>query len=363
MNGIFQFQSMITAVVNGISASMLGSIQTVAYILMTICLALGIFEAYIKGGDLRSLAATFLKYLVAAFVIGYWNNFFTDTFTGFNSIARAIDNSTGGFDLIQSWGQGLLNLFTQKGYDGMMKAIPWTPGALLTLVELALAYIIYPICTQIFTIIYTFWGSCLFAVGPFVIALAPSSVVNSLSKYFTLNLVVWNAWTVLYAIFGCLISAIHMNDVQTVANGNAGAIGFGVPMGGPLDGGIEAIGLISIIYAVLILLIPVVAAFVLRGQFSAVGAGLSMAFSRMSNGAIQGARAGAMAGPLGTAGGVAAGAGLSLMGVGTGALFTNGNSGSYGVPLQGMAASMPPPNTPPPDNYTREFRGQNFAGQ
>ena len=101
MNGIFQFQSMVTAVVNGISGSMLSSIQTVAYILMTICLALGIFEAYVKGGDLRSLAATFLKYLVAAFAIGYWNNVFTDTFTGFNSIAQAIDNSTGGFDLIQ----------------------------------------------------------------------------------------------------------------------------------------------------------------------------------------------------------------------------------------------------------------------
>ncbi|MBV8114189.1 MAG: hypothetical protein JO300_05575 [Silvibacterium sp.] len=362
MNGIFQFQSMITAVVNGISGSMLGSIQTVAYILMTIRLALGIFEAYIKGGDLRSLAATFLKYLVAAFVIGYWNNVFADTFTGFNSIARALDNSTGGFDLIESWSSGLKNLFETQGYAGIMKAIPWTPGALLTLVELALAYIIYPICTQIFTIIYTFWGSCLFAVGPFVIALAPSSVVNSLSKYYILNLAVWNAWTVLYAVFGCLISAIHMN-VQTVANGNAGAIGFGTPLGGPLDGGIEAIGLISIIYAVLILLIPVVAAFVLRGQFSAVGAGLSMAFSRMTNGGIQGARAGAMAGPAGTAGGAAAGAGLGLMGVGTGALFTNGNSGSYGVPLQGMAASMPPPNTPPPDNYTRAFREQNFAGQ
>jgi len=356
MNGIFQFQSMISAVVNGISGSLLSSIQTVAYILMTICLALGIFEAYIKGGDLRSLAATFLKYLVAAFAIGYWNNVFTDTFTGFNSIAQVIDNSTGGFDLIDSWSTGLQDLFKNNGYDGIMKSIPWTPGALVTLLEIALAYIVYPICTQIFTIVYTFWGSCLFAVGPFVIALAPSSVINSLTKYYTLNLAVWNTWTVLYAVFGCLISAIHMNDVQTVANGNAGALGFGAPLGGPLDGGIEAIGLISIIYAVLILLIPLVAAFVLRGQFSAVGAGLSMAFSRMTNGGIQGARAGATAGPAGAAGGAAVGAGMGLMGLGTGALFTNGNGGTPGGPLQGMAASMPPPNTPPPDNYTREFR-------
>ena len=140
--GIFEFQNMITAVVNGITGSMLSSIQTVAYMLMTICLVLGIYEAYVKGGDLRSLATTFLKYAVAAFVIGYWSNVFADTFTGFNNVASAIDNSTGGLDLIQSWSDGLQNLFNNKGYDGLMKSIPWTPSALLTLVEIVLAYII-----------------------------------------------------------------------------------------------------------------------------------------------------------------------------------------------------------------------------
>jgi hypothetical protein len=356
--GIFEFQSMMTAVVNGISGSMLSSIQTLAYTLMTICLVLGIYEAYVKGGDLRSLATTFLKYAVAAFVIGYWSNVFADTFSGFNSIASAIDNSTGGLDLISAWSSGLQDLFRTRGYAGIMKSIPWTPPALLTLVEIVLAYIIYPICTQIFAIIYTFWGSCLFAVGPFVIALAPSSIVNSLTKYYTLNLVVWNTWTVLYGVFGCLISAIHMNDVNTIASGNAGAIVFGGFVGaGPLDGGIESIGLISVMYAILILLIPMVAAFVLRGQFSAVGAGLAMAASRITNGGLQGAKAGAVAGPVGAAGGAAIGAGMGLLGASAGALFSVGNDGGGGGgQRQGMSASMPPPNTPEPDGFTRKFQ-------
>ena len=51
--GIFEFQSMITSVVNGISGSLLTSVQSVAYVLMTICLVLGIYEAYVKGGDVR----------------------------------------------------------------------------------------------------------------------------------------------------------------------------------------------------------------------------------------------------------------------------------------------------------------------
>ena len=51
--GIFEFQSMLTSVVNGISGSLLTSVQSVAYVLMTICLVLGIYEAYVKGGDVR----------------------------------------------------------------------------------------------------------------------------------------------------------------------------------------------------------------------------------------------------------------------------------------------------------------------
>ena len=211
MNSIFQFQAMLVAVVNAISGSMLSTEKTVAYVLMTICLVLGVYEAYARGGDIRSLAGAFLKYVVAAFVIGYWTTFFSDTFTGFNQIAKSIDNSYGAGDLIVSWETQLKDLFTQNGYNKIFTSIPWTPSALLTLFEIALAYIIYPIATQIFALIYTFWGSCLFAMGPFVIALAPSSLVNSLTKYYVLNLGIWNAWTVIYAVFGTLIRMIRID--------------------------------------------------------------------------------------------------------------------------------------------------------
>jgi hypothetical protein len=216
--GIFEFQSMMTSVVNGISGSLLTAVQSVAYILMTICLVLGIYEAYVKGGDIRSLAATFLKYAVAAFVIGYWSNFFSDLFTGFNQIANTIDGSYGAGDLAANWLKGLKALWASQGYDSIFNGIAFSPSAILTVLEIFLAYVIYPIAVQIFALIYTFWGSCLFAMGPLVMALAPSAVVNSLTKYYTLNLAVWNAWTVIYAVFACLITAIHGNDVNAVVN-------------------------------------------------------------------------------------------------------------------------------------------------
>jgi len=353
--GIFEFQSMLTSVVNGINGSLLASIQIVAYVLMTICLVLGIYEAYVRGGDVRSLAGTFLKYAVAAFVIGYWPNFFSDIFTGFNQIANTIDSSYGGLDLLKSWESQLVTLFTNNGYSRLFTSIPWTPPALLTLIEIGLAYIIYPIAVQIFALIYTFWGSCLFAMGPLVIALAPSSMINSLTKYYALNLGVWNAWSIIYAVFGCLITAIHGNDVNEIVAGNLGGFGFGDATFGSLDGGIEMIGLISIIYAICILLIPMVAAFILRGQFSAVGAGLAMAVSRVANGGISGARAGAALGPVGALGGAAAGAGLGIMGIGSNALFASGTTGGGGGQggSGGGTYSTPPPNTPAPNNPTR----------
>jgi len=352
--GIFEFQSMMTSVINGISGSLLTAVQSLAYILMTICLVLGIYEAYVKGGDIRSLAATFLKYAVAAFVIGYWSNFFSDLFTGFNQIANTIDSSYGAGDLAANWLNGLKALWTSQGYDSIFNGIAFSPSAILTVLEIFLAYVIYPIAVQIFALIYTFWGSCLFAMGPLVIALAPSAVVNSLTKYYTLNLAVWNAWTVIYAVFACLITAIHGNDVNAVVNGNLTAFGLASQGFGALGGGIEMVGLISIIYAVCILLIPMVAAFILRGQFSAVGAGLAMTVSKVANGGIGGARAGAALGPAGAVGGAVAGAGLGLLGVGTNALFATGTGGWGGQGGSGGGTySTPPPNTPPPNNPTR----------
>jgi hypothetical protein len=128
---------------------------------------------------------------------------------------------------------------------------------------------------------------------------------------------------------------------------------------GALGGGIEMIGLISIIYAICILLIPMVAAFILRGQFSAVGSALAMVVSKAANGGISGARAGMALGPAGAAAGAAVGAGLGLAGVTPYSMFSGGSLGGQGggQSVQGGSGggtySTPPPNTPAPNNPTR----------
>ena len=85
MSSIFSSRPCWSTVVNAISGSMLSTEKTVAYVLMTICLVLGIYEAYARGGDFGLLPARSLSMLLRRLSIGYWTNFFSDAFTGFNS--------------------------------------------------------------------------------------------------------------------------------------------------------------------------------------------------------------------------------------------------------------------------------------
>lgn len=74
-----------------------------------------------------------------------------------------------------------------------------------------------------------------------------------------------------------------------------------------------------------------------------------MAVSRIVNGGMTGAKAGAAGGPVGMGAGAMLGAGLGMAGAGANALFAAGNSmggGEGGVTAQGGSGSMPPPDTP-----------------
>ena len=178
---IYQYQAVMQTAMNTISSSMIPSIQNVAYVLMVICLLVGIYEAYAKGGDTRQLAATVFKYVVVAFIVGNWTAVFTDTMTGFNQIASAINNSFGGWDLLQSWGSQLSSNWSSGGYSSIWQVITNGGAAIVNALEVAIAYLIFPIAAQIFTIMYAFWGAILFAIGPLVLALAPSQMVNSMA--------------------------------------------------------------------------------------------------------------------------------------------------------------------------------------
>jgi len=314
---IFEFQTMMVTVLNGMASRMIPAIQNVSYVLMVACLVLGIYEAYAKGGDTRQLAATLFKYVVVAFIVGNWTTFFYDLMNGFNGIAQYIDNSYGGWDLAKSWAQQLANNWQGNGYNSIWQIITNGGAAIVNSLEIAIAYLIFPIAVQIFTLIYIFWGAVVFAMGPLVLALAPSRLVNSIAKFYAHNLVVWNCWPIVYAVFACLITAVNGQDMTTSPFFPANVTGAQTQVW---------IGMTSILYALCLLLIPVIAYFVLKGEFGGV--------------------AGALLGLVATAN---QGARLASNVAGSMTKSTSRNANDQGG-LGGGAyrnLSVPPPNTPP----------------
>jgi len=76
----------------------------------------------------------------------------------------------------------------------------------------------------VFCFFYTLFGAVLYVVGPLVLALIPIPGVGQLGKSYAVNVMIWNAWGILYAVFGALITAIQVNQVNNIL-GN-GFLGF-----------------------------------------------------------------------------------------------------------------------------------------
>ncbi len=326
--GIFEFETMMTTVQAGMSTKLIPAIVTVAYVLMAISVLLAIYEAFAKGGDTRQLAAALFKYIVVAFVIGNWSAFFLDMKSGFDSIAQYIGGSYGAGDLSKDWQQQLSTNFNAQGYQSIWNIIIGGGAAIFNALEIAVAYIVFPLAVQIFTLLYVFWGAVLYAIGPLVLALGSSQMVNSTAKFFARNLVVWNCWPIIYAVFSALIYAVNGQNITSSPFFLNNAVGAQTQV---------IIGLTSIIYSVCILLIPVIAFSVLKGEYGPVGG----AIMGMLGTATQVGRLAQMASKASSGGGGGGGGAAAAMQQGNAG---GGGSGTYrnlSVPPEPTPASSP----------------------
>jgi hypothetical protein len=195
----------------------------------------------------------------------------------------------------------------------------------ITVGMLLVAYVIYALAIIVFCFFYTLFGCVLYVLGPLVLALIPVSGIGQLGKTYAINVMIWNAWGILYAIFGSLITAIQFNRVDTVMNQ-----GF---LRGFFLGSSEStiLGLVSVFYALALGLIPFIAKKLISGD---VG---STAYSMVRAGAVA---AGALvSGVSGFAAGAGASSGVSpSVGTGAGAAATGTAS-----PAATASSAAPPP--------------------
>ena len=308
---MFYFQQLLQQGLNGIDrTAMIPTVVGIGYTILLIGFLIGLYQAAMRGGDVQSLAITGIKYLVIAIILANWSTVFREVNDSFNQVAQFIDNSSGAGDMFLSWFDQLKQQFANDGATSILPSISASFAAITTALMILLAYVIYAVMVVVFAFFYVLYGCALYVLGPLVLALLPIAGVGQLAKTYATNLMIWNAWGILYAIFGSLITAIQFNRVDTVMNQ-----GF---LRGFFLGSSEStiLGLVSVFYALALGLIPFIAKKLISGDvgstaYSMVRAGAMAAGALISG--VSGFAAGA--GAASEAGsGVAAGAGTSSLG-------------------------------------------------
>jgi type IV secretory pathway TrbL component len=326
---VFYFQQLFSQGLSGINGTaIIPTITTIAYTILLIGFMTALYQAAMRGGDVQSLGIAAIKYVVVAIILANWNTVFTDINNSFNQLAQYIASTSSSGDMFSSWLSQLKQQFLSGGLSSFWKLIIGSAAALITAVLIVAAYLIFAVAVVIFGFFYTLYGCVLYVVGPLVLALLPIVGVGRLGANFATNLLIWNSWGVLYAIFGALITAIHVNDVNTLFSN-----GFGGFFVGTVDS--LVLGIVSIFYAVSLMLIPKIAKSIISGEVGVTVLTLARAGAAAAGTAIS-VFSGAAAGGASAS---AAGAGASAAsGAGAGASSGGGAAGGGAV-----SSSMPPP--------------------
>jgi hypothetical protein len=326
---MFYFQQLLNQGLGGIDRTgMIPTVVGMGYAILLVGFLIGLYQAALRGGDVQSLAVTGMKYLAIAIILANWSSVFREVNDSFNQVAQFIDNSSGAGDMFLSWMDQLKQQFAGNGISAILPAVAATFAAITTALLLLVAYLIYAMMVVVFAFFYVLYGCVLYVLGPLVLALLPMAGVGQLAKTYATNLMIWNAWGILYAIFGSLITAIQFNRVDQVMN-QGFLQGF---FQGTSDSTI--LGLVSIFYALALGLIPFIAKRTIAGDVGSSAFALVRA-AAIAVGAAVSAGAGFAAGAgAGASAGAGAGAGSSGATAGQGAAA--GNAGA-------MSSSLPPP--------------------
>jgi hypothetical protein len=318
---VFYFEHLLNTALGGIDGTrVIPTITNIAFAVLLIGFLVGLYQAALRGGDLQALAVTAIKYLVVAMILSNWTTVFRDVNGSFTAVADFVSNSSGAGDMFMNWMTQLQQQATTNPNLTFWDMITGDISGTITVGLLLIAYIVYALAIIIFCFFYTLYGTVLYVTGPLVLALIPVSGIGQLGKTYGINLMIWNAWGILYSVFGALITAIHFNQVNNIL-GN-GFLGFlqGVPDS-------TMLGLVSIFYALAVAMVPFIAKGIISGDVGSTVTALVRAAAAAAGAAL--------AAVTGFAAGAGAGASATPAVAGAGA--------GGGSSTMTMSSSMPPP--------------------
>jgi hypothetical protein len=348
------FERFLTQAVSGInSTSITAGMQHAAYVVLLVGFLWQMYQAAMHGGDVRGLGISLIKYVVTAIVVMNYSTIFTAVNQGFENAGTWISNASGTGNLFENWATDIQTQFHQDGVQQMWGLITGSIAGLIDAALILVAYILYPFVVAIFGFFYIFYGSILYIFGPIVIALMPLGATNRLAKAYVENVMIWNAWPILYGGFGALLSAVQMGQVGQMLNQNNFLGGLGNLEGSFL------IGAASIIYSLAIAVIPFIAKRIVSGEVgSTAGALIGAAATALTAGAaaVEGVVAGTAAAGAGGA------AGTSTGGSATNAVAGAGTSAGSNQPAAPQGALRPTAMSSSADGFSGFGTGPTIEG-
>jgi hypothetical protein len=314
----FYFEQLLQNGLNGIDQQgITGAVLHIAGVILILSLLWSVYEAYAQGGDVRSLVLAGMKYLVLGLVFLNYQSTFRAVNGMFDGVADGIYSLSGGVDVIKAWGNSLSQAWQTdpSWFSALWNMVSGGVSAIVSGLITLFGYLLLPFTYTLFTLFYALYGSILYLVGPFVLALMPSRALGQMGRSFFTNLMVFQCWGVLYAILQSLMSALQItNPMQFSGSFLQAFVGSSQMI---------VMSVASVLLSVMIALIPFIASRIVRGDIGST-------FMTVISGAV-------------TASAVASWLAMP-----------------EGVPMSRIAApEAPPPPPPPPPPRGSGVRDQN----
>ncbi len=255
---MFFFEQTFQTVLNGVSGAFgpMGAITNIANAVLLLCALFAVYEAYSRGGDARMIGIAAARFLLLGLVLSNYDSIFRSINGMFNQLAATISPN----DWATNWMLQVNQYYNGLGNANWFNLVVSSIVALVSVLVQLIAAIVFPITMLIFTILYCLYGALLYACGPLVLALYPAFGVGQLARSYLVNLFVFHAWGIVYALFSVLLTAINADSLAAMLAVNS--------VGGWFQGASSALlmSLASILFAVMVAMIPFLARRIVTGE-------------------------------------------------------------------------------------------------
>jgi len=351
----FYFEQLLQNGLNGIDQrGITAAILQIASVILILSLLWAVYEAYASGGDVRYLGVAAVKYLVLGLVFLNYQSAFRAVNGMFNGVVDGIYHLSGGRDAVQSWLNSLSQAWSTN--PNWFSALwNWATGGISAIVAgliTLIGYLILPFTYTLFTLFYALYGSILYVVGPFVLALIPSRGLGQLGRTYFVNMMIFQCWGLLYAILQALMSALQITNPMQF-NGSFLEAFVGASQ-------VIVMSIASVLLSIMVALIPFIASRIVRGDIGStlmtVVSGVMTAGTVASGLAFNGG-GGLAAGRQAPSGGPP-----SPLSGGSGALGQGSGVSSQGLGGGTVTGDSRPPTPPSTDGVTGTAVATTSAG-